>query len=481
VDGDIVFEKGFGTKHRDRVDPVLEDTQFRIGSSTKMMTAAGIMRLVDEGLVDLGAPVTRYVPEFEMAVPGEADTVTVRSLLDHTSSFPDNSAMSEDDLYGPTDPGALGRWVSRQGETRLHAYPGAFWNYSSANYMIAGRVIENVSGLSYQDYMSERVFEPAGMLDSTLKASEVIARGNFAYGHWWDYFHPGVLRIWRPDEQDNWARHPTGYVHSTVGDLIRWTSMLMEGGGGVLTPESAELLQSPLVHRDLRPDQYYGLGVFSELRESIRLKHHAGSSWGWSASVDWVPDSRFAVVTLSNHGGAPRACALQVLDALLEPEPVEPPACPQERDRWPDYVGHYEGRDNQGRRMGFDIALSGGRLSLRIEYASGTVIETEMAQSCASARQSGSGTFTVDTDGDGQSDQEITMIRDRVDQEVWWIRNRFFVGRTMEEPTRPTATSTATVSIPTAERPTSTPSVTPVAGGTLYLPRADVPRSTGPR
>jgi hypothetical protein len=133
--------------------------------------------------------------------------------------------------------------------------------------------------------------------------------------------------------------------------------------------------------------------------------------------------------------------------------------------------------------MGFDIALGGGRLSLRIETASGTVIETGMAQSCASAQVSGPSTFAIDTNGDGQSDQEITMIGDRVDRDVWWIRNRFFVGRKMEVQPRPTATSTATVSVPTAERPTSTPipTVTPVAGGTLYLPRAEVPRSTGLR
>jgi CubicO group peptidase (beta-lactamase class C family) len=215
-DGEVVVARGFGRKHRSTRDTVNERTQFRTGSTTKQFTAAGVMRLVDRGLVDLDAPVTDYVPELRFADDGAAQRVTIRDLLQHTSGVPDTSAMERDDMFGPNTPEALAEWVADQATTRTWAPPGRFYNYSSANYMYLGRVIEAVSGQPFQDYMSSEVLAPAGLTQSTFWATDVVARDNYAFGHWRDIFDGGTLLIVRPTEMDSWARHPTGYLHSTT-------------------------------------------------------------------------------------------------------------------------------------------------------------------------------------------------------------------------------------------------------------------------
>jgi len=462
VEGRVVMAEGFGLRRKDGNDAVDADTQFRIGSSTKMLTAAGLLRLVDQGRVDLDAPLSRYLPDLRFAQPGVEDRVRVRDLLQHTSGLPDNSVTGEADLYGKPDEDAMRRWVLAQGATRPHNPPGRFWNYSSANYMYAGQIIERVSGLSFQRYMRQELFDPAGMHDSTMVASEVEARGNFALGHWNDIFRGG-LAIWKPSDQDNWARHPTGYAHSTVGDLLRFAELLMAEGGGLLSPRSARLMTSPLVYVDQRADQYYGFGVFSERHQSLEIKRHPGSAWGWMATVDWVPARRFAVVTLTNGFGALYGSADCAIDAFLKPAaaPLPGGSCPQRRDRWPAFAGHYEGHSYVGKAMSYDLSFADGTLFLSGTRSDGQPFRSAMAQDCALAYNQGPGGFQVDLDGNGAVDTTVTLIADPVEPGVVWMRHRQFVLREPGE-------------APTLE-PTPSPQQSPTPGpgrSGVYLPMA---------
>lgn len=468
MEGRVVMAEGFGLKRKDGGDAVDADTQFRIGSSTKMLTAAGMLRLVDKGLVDLDAPLSRYLPDLRFAEPGAEDRVTVRDLLQHTSGLPDNSVTGEADLYGQPDEGAMRRWVLAQGATLPHNPPGRFWNYSSANYMYAGQIIERVSGMSFQTYMRREVFEPAGMRDTTMVASEVEARGNFAYGHWNDIFHGG-LDIWKPSDQDNWARHPTGYAHSTVEDLLRFATVLMDGGGDLLSPASARLMTSPLVSVDQRADQYYGFGVFAERYQSLAVNRHPGSAWGWMATVDWVPERRFAVVTLTNGFGALYGSATCAIDAWLAPASVTPPGgrCPQRRDRWTGFVGHYEGHSYVGTPMRFDVTTTDGKLFLEVTRADGSHARTAMAQDCGLAYEYGPGSFQVDLDGNGAVETVVTFIADPVEPGVVWMRHRQFVLRAGPAMGEPTASPTAGPPPSTVPAATRTPEVD---GSRIYLP-----------
>ncbi len=179
LDGELIYESGYGVKNRNGTDPVDPDTIFRIGSVTKMMTAAAVMQQVELGRVELDAPVTDYIPEFVVGGHWPADRITVWHTLTHTTGFPDR--VNE---WGSVDGnGALSIWAQGQGEMELHAPPGSFWNYSNPNFMIAGLVAERASGTPYRNLFKHSLWEPAGMDSTTFDPAEVMASGNYSDGH----------------------------------------------------------------------------------------------------------------------------------------------------------------------------------------------------------------------------------------------------------------------------------------------------------
>lgn len=435
-DGAIVLERAYGRKHRDQPDPVDTHTQFRIGSTTKPLTAFAILQQVDAGRLDLDAPMTRYLPGFELAEPGQAGRITLRHLLTHSSGLHDTSAFDERDLFGPTDPGAMGRWVEAQRGQAPYAPPGRFWNYSSANYMYLGHILERVTGTSYPDYMDRQVFAPAGMADSTLHAEEAVRRGNFAYGHYQNPFS-GRLEIYDLNQANNWARHPTGYANATAGDLLRFAALMMQGGGALLSAESAAAMQSRHQYRDLHPDQFYGLGTFVEYFRGREMVHHDGGAWGWSATLKWIPEARVAVATTSNIGGGILSGATQcALEAYVSAGPTRPLACGLDRAHWDDFVGPYTGSLNTGARWQVEVSRPepGGALRLRVEPEGGAAADYALAQDCGLWLASGPGSFQAGGLG------LVTFIRDPVEPGRMWLRNRFFAaGRTAAPPLRPPA------------------------------------------
>jgi CubicO group peptidase (beta-lactamase class C family) len=462
-DGQIVFERAYGRKHRDMPDPVDLHTQFRIGSTTKALTAVAVMQQVDAGTIDLDAPITRYLQGFELAEPGQAERITVRDLLRHTSGLHDTSAFDESDLFGPTDAGALDRWIERQRGQAPYAPPGRIWNYSSANYMYAGRIVELVTGMSFQDYMDQRVFAPADMADTTMHAEQAVARGDFAYGHYSNPFS-GRLEIYNLNEANNWARAPAGYANSTPGDLVRFASLLMAGGGDVVSQASVAEMQTRQQYRDLRVDQYYALGTFVEFYRGHEMVHHDGGAWGWTATLKWIPDAGLAVATVANSGSASLLqstyCAL---DAYLVPRTSVPNPCRLNRGDWDAFVGTYDGSLNTGQPWTFHVTRPdpNGNLQLDIDREGAEPLDSALNQDCSLWQSDGPGSFNAAGIG-----TTITFIADSVEDGVMYLRNRFFVGR-REASASPTATPQdgATPTSPPAPTATRTPT-----GLTLYLP-----------
>jgi D-alanyl-D-alanine carboxypeptidase len=255
-DGVLVTSRGYGVKRRGQDDPVTPQTVFRIGSITKMMTAAAVLQQVEVGRVDLTAPITDLIPEFGLRAPWFGGDITPHHLLTHTSGFPDRLS----DVEGRTDAEALSDWAAQQSVTELHATPGAFWNYSNPNFMLAGLVAERAAGMSYHQYMKDQVWAPAGMLSTFLIPAEAMAAGDWSYGHLTDP-STGVELIIAPDDYDHWAAAPAGWAFSTATDLVRWAELLMDGGGTVLTPESVALMTAPLEPTRYAATEHYGYGV----------------------------------------------------------------------------------------------------------------------------------------------------------------------------------------------------------------------------
>lgn len=421
MDGKIIYEKGYGVKHRVHGGPVDVQTLFRSGSIQKMMTAAAVLAQRDEGILDLDEPVTALIPELSFAGPYPAGEISVWNLLTHTGAVPDLA-----ELNCGTDDGTLSAWAGDLDDVFLFAPAGSFWNYTNAGYSLAGLVAERAGGLPYRRLMRERVWDPAGMHQTFFSTAEALSYGNYSYGHEMD--ENGQAAIFAPDAFECWWSAPAGDAFTTAGDLTRWALTLMEGGGSVITPESAEELQSPQVSLHQLPGQFYGYGVFVEDWEGRRVLEHGGSIPGWSSNLMWIPEEKFAVAVTGNSKAAFSITTDCVLREALGIERPTLPDLSTDPKTWKRYQGFYLIRDQEGNQFPGAVVRRGNTLRLGVlDPETGKVEWLE-------GRQMYLDTFFVDLDGDGvwtSPLEEITFIETTgtQGQPAMWLRNRYYVGQ----------------------------------------------------
>jgi CubicO group peptidase (beta-lactamase class C family) len=417
LDGALIVERGYGVTRRNGGRPVDADTFFRIGSITKQLTAAAVLQQVELGTVALDNPVTEYVPELELAGQWPADRITVRHLLTHSSAYPDQIF----EPAGATGDDALGEWAAQQSEVALHAPPGNFFNYSNPNFNLAGLVVERASGLPYRRYMAEQVLAPAGMTRTTFDPAAVIADGNYSYGH---FASPGGLEtVYAPDDYDNAVYAPAGYAFSTAGDLVRWALGLLDGGGPVLTPPSAELMQSPQIDLELIPGYSYGYGVFIEPFGELTLRQHGGNIWGWGAYLVWEAEHRFAVAVLANTFESLPAAAYCIADYALAQGSAPPPPDPSDPAAWSRFEGVWDFTTRTSYPLEGEITVEDDdELSLFLwDVHSGWTAAFTL-------EHAGYGIFLADLDEDGTLDSDFEFLARGSPERVRWLRNRGLVG-----------------------------------------------------
>jgi CubicO group peptidase (beta-lactamase class C family) len=383
------------------------------------MTAAAVMQQVEAGRVELSAPVTDYIPEFEIGGRWPAERITVWHLLTHTSGFPDYV-----DDVSRTGNDALSAWAATQDGVELHAPPGSFWNYGNPNFMLAGLVAERASGVPYRDLFKHELWEPAEMHATTFSPDEVIAGGDFAYGHAVDPTTRASLYI-GPSDYDLWAAGPAGFAFSTVGDLVHWALLLMDGGGPVLSPGSAATMQARQQWMHHTPDLYYGFGIMIEEYKGLDVRQHGGNVTGYGTFLLWVPERRFAVALLANVTNALSLAAYCIVDEVLEPQPVDPPPdLTTDPSTWNRYEGHYVITRYDGRSSEAEVYLEDERLMISIANpeAGGVFATSELEQSYLD-------TFLFDSDGDNRVDSYATFCDRSGDPGfMMWLRNRLAVG-----------------------------------------------------
>ena len=210
-------------------------------------------------------------------------------LLTHSSGIPDTYVV---DMSIP-----LAEWAPYLRYLSLNAEPGDFWNYANPNFSLAGLVVEKVSGVPYAEYMADHVWGPAGMTSATLDYTAVITRGNHATG-----FDPATRTEYPPQYWSYPALAPAGTAFATPSDMVRWASLLMAGGGGVLSPASIAAMQTRQMTTDQLPWLDYGYGIFvwdyvdaTDAMQHLTVYEHGGNLPGWSAQLYWVPERRMAV------------------------------------------------------------------------------------------------------------------------------------------------------------------------------------------
>lgn len=332
--------------------PVDEATVFSVASVTKTFTATALVRLAAEGRVDLDAPVRRYVPELRLADERAAATVTVLNLLNHTAGL----AWGLIDTAGPADP-SLAAYVTRMAGLDLVAAPGTRVSYSQAGYNLAGRVIENVTGLRYDRAVTDLLLTPVGLPDTVFGLDDVVVR-RFALGY--HRAADGTLRParpWTPWPAGTYGDAPGGGIASTARDLLRWARFHLGTGDGVLPAAWLRRMTRPTA-------EAVGIGWFLRDVGGVRTARHVGSGNGQFAELVVVPDRGFAVVCLASGPDGQRCNSEVVRWALAhhlgvtepDPEPV-----PYDEARAREVAGRYEID-----AMTVDAATDGTRLTLAI-------------------------------------------------------------------------------------------------------------------
>jgi CubicO group peptidase (beta-lactamase class C family) len=357
LDGAVAYTQGYGVKHAENGGAIDAETVFRIGTSTRLFTAAAVLRLVEAGNIDLAAPLTHYVSDLAIAGAWPPADMTVGQLLSESSGYPDQVLTIDSPL-------TLDQWLALQDKTSLLAPPGSLWYESVPGWSLAALALEGATGRYHRDYIEAEVFDRAGLQLTTFDAQAVMAHGNWAWGH-------DINRRFEPDDWDNLWASPAAFVFSTPADLVKWLNLLMAGGGLVISPASAAEITR--AHADIGPlpERDYGYGAFLDSYLGVAVAEQQGSFPGWSSKLLWSPERRFAVAITGNartvFDQAAR-CALRAVLGLAEP--TEPPDHSTDPATWGRYAGTYAVLDDGGRASTTRVNWTGAGLDL-VDVASG--------------------------------------------------------------------------------------------------------------
>ena len=302
-DGKVLLEKGYGMADRERKIPMAADSVISIGSITKQFTAAAILKLEMAGKLRVDEPIGRFFP----GAPPEKAAITIHQLLTH-------SAGLESD-YGPTDYEAVSRdeIIRRVMAAPLRTPPGKQYFYSNAGYSLLAAIVEILSGQSYETYLRDNLFVPAGMKATGYKVA--WRDGQVAHGYV-DGEDWGTI-LDKPWDKDGpyWNLRGNGGIHSTAGDMYRWHLALE--GDKILSKAAKEKYFKPYVPEGPEGQSYYAYGwAIFETPRKTRLVAHNGGNGVFAADFRRYVDENVVIYAASN--AEPSAIALtEVLPAIV--------------------------------------------------------------------------------------------------------------------------------------------------------------------
>jgi CubicO group peptidase (beta-lactamase class C family) len=283
-DGELVYEKGYG--HDSNGNPITEKSLMRIGSVSKSFTAFAVLQLVDEGKIQLDDQLVKHLPEVKLDDPRWED-VTIRQLLSHTSGVPNPI------IVGPAN--TLKEGVERIRDWKLQSQPGEKYAYCNANYWILAYLVEEISGMDFDDYLKLEVFSPLGMNDSLTTVNSIDPVHGLPKGYVTVY---GTAIPWTELEAMDMG---AGAVISTASDMGKWLSMHTNDGKNKFGEQllSNELLEES--YSSQPGSKKYGLGwsLSSKNIKPARISH-SGAVSTYQTQQDIIPSSGYAVAVLLN-------------------------------------------------------------------------------------------------------------------------------------------------------------------------------------
>jgi len=315
----VLLSKGYGMANYEFSVPNTPKTVLPVGSNTKQFTAAAIMKLQEQGKLNVTDPVTLYIPNAT-----KWKDIRIYHLLNHTAGVQSDGAFS---ITDPTDL-TLPETMERITSLPLTFEPGSGYTYSNNGYIALSYIIEQASGMSYEDYLKKNIFLPLGM-NSTGQDNARDVFPNRASGYTTmggKHIHYDLQNI-----HNSWG---AGSIHSTTEDMFRWVRAF-HTPGTILSPESTVAMV----------DNHYG--IEKGIVKNRTYSGHGGRNFGFTSYTLYYPETGVSVMFLSNHDRTPMGPLPNALSAIVFSEPY---TLPQKIDRKPvplttgtlaEYTGTY--------------------------------------------------------------------------------------------------------------------------------------------
>ncbi|MFP2926183.1 serine hydrolase domain-containing protein [Pyxidicoccus sp. 3LG] len=321
-DGQVALSRAYGLAHLGERAPATPESNFRLASLSKQFTAMAILRLVEDGKLDLDDRVVDLLPGF----PAYLHEVRLRHLLQHTSGIWDY----EDFVPGTHPVQVKDRDVLEllSRKDRTYFPPGSAVRYSNSAYAVLALVVEYVSGKSFARFLHERVFTPAGMPSTVAHEEGISTVQRRAYG-----YTTGPEGFIPRDQSPTSAVLGDGGIYTSVVDLVAWDRAL--DTHALVSAESQKLAWTPATLPDGASGRY-GFGWFVDEDGGRRRLSHHGETCGFTNAIVKYPDQRLTVIVLTNRaGGAPWRLAQRIADLWLDiPNKEGRPASAADRP-WP--------------------------------------------------------------------------------------------------------------------------------------------------
>lgn len=299
-DGKVVFSEGMGLRSIKENLEVTTETLFSIASMTKPFTSTAIAILVDEGKLEWDKPLKNYIPEFKLYDEFSTEHLTIRDILSHRTGLPRHDYMWEGCPFTRHEIVNRIRYLKPSKEFRTT------YQYQNLMFVVAGYLIEKVTGKTWEEFVRERIFEPLGMNSSNLSSDDSLKCSNYAHPY---VNHEGEIVEIHFGNKD--AVGPAGTINSTIEDISKWYMMQINRGkwGNKQIVSEMNLKETHTPHTIISggpisikemPFSSYGLGWFVQPYRGYSLIHHTGSIYGFGSIGAFMPDEGLGVIVLSN-------------------------------------------------------------------------------------------------------------------------------------------------------------------------------------
>ena len=359
-DQNVVWAKGFGEADPAKHIPAEANTVYRVGSVSKLFTDIALMKLVEQGKLDLDAPVTKYLPEFHPNNPFGGD-ITLRMLTCHLSGLTREPPLGN--YFDDTNP-SLAATVASLNTTTLVYRPGSHTKYSNAGIAVLGYVLEKTQGESFYQYLKRAVLDPMGLNRSAFQPLPAL-QASLAKAFMWSYdgkfFEAPSFQL---------GMGPCGSMYTSVLDLARFESIMFNGGATsvgrqILKRQTLETMWQP---QFAKPGQKTGFGIGFNVGEldGRRSVGHDGAIYGFATTLSMLPDDKLGVVVVSTLDAVNSVtdrianAALRMMLAQRENRPLPQPALTS--DLAPEEALRLSGRYVADSQRGFDLREYEGKL-----------------------------------------------------------------------------------------------------------------------